>query len=261
MNNPFHLEKKRAVLAKKLKFKELKSTYNEKNPQIEDKNSSRLWDKLNTSIKDYSSHTNPMAVDRNNIIARKIKGVHINVLNIGFGSTNLEHQYFKKNKKIVSWNGIDISRRSVSIARNLFPHAIFSLGDIRSIKSDDNYYDFVIASEVLEHIQPKYTFVALNEVFRVLKPGGHFILSVPLNENLEEMIQNGINPNAHVRIYTPELIKAELSISGFAFLESKSLYAFNSFYRMKTFLIKYFLRDFRKPNDIVIIAKKPGQKR
>jgi SAM-dependent methyltransferase len=44
---------------------------------------------------------------------------------------------------------------------------------------DDSTYDYVIAAEVLEHtMQP---FFAVDEIFRVMKPGGMLFLSVPYN--------------------------------------------------------------------------------
>ena len=47
--------------------------------------------------------------------------------------------------------------------------------DIHNIKSKSNYFDTVIATEVLEHVRdPKK---AVNELYRVLKPKGVCILS------------------------------------------------------------------------------------
>jgi SAM-dependent methyltransferase len=43
----------------------------------------------------------------------------------------------------------------------------------------DNYFDYVICTEVLEHtLQP---FAAVTEIWRILKSGGVFFLSVPFN--------------------------------------------------------------------------------
>jgi len=80
---------------------------------------------------------------------------------------------------------------------------------------------------------------------------------VPLNEGLEAMISKGKNPNAHVRIYTPELIKAELEINGFKILKVKKLFAFHNLYKLKTFIAKYLLRKKSHYNNIIIFAQKP----
>ncbi|OQB19193.1 MAG: hypothetical protein BWY14_00550 [Parcubacteria group bacterium ADurb.Bin192] len=48
-------------------------------------------------------------------------------------------------------------------------------GDIHAIPMEDNYFDTVIASEVLEHVQEPRK--AVSEMHRILKPGGVCILS------------------------------------------------------------------------------------
>jgi ubiquinone/menaquinone biosynthesis C-methylase UbiE len=48
----------------------------------------------------------------------------------------------------------------------------------KELISNDKF-DFILCSEVLEHtLQP---FNAVNELYRILKPGGHLFLTVPFN--------------------------------------------------------------------------------
>lgn len=50
--------------------------------------------------------------------------------------------------------------------------------DLASIPVADNRYDFILCSQVLEHVpEPEKV---LEELYRVLKPGGELFLSVPL---------------------------------------------------------------------------------
>ncbi len=58
----------------------------------------------------------------------------------------------------------------------------------------DNYFDFVITFQVIEHIKDHKTFV--REIFRILKPGGKVILTTP---NIKTSLTR--NP-WHVREYT-----------------------------------------------------------
>lgn len=51
--------------------------------------------------------------------------------------------------------------------------------DLRALSFPSNSFDLVLSAEVFEHIPEPY--VALKEVFRVLKPGGSYIWSVPMN--------------------------------------------------------------------------------
>ncbi len=72
-----------------------------------------------------------------------------------------------------------------------------------------------------------------------------------MNEGLEEMKDN---PNGHVRMYTQDLIKAELEIAGFNILAFKTLYAFNTHYMFKKIISK-ILRNKWIPNNIIVLAQ------
>lgn len=245
--SPFQLEHRRATLARAGNLESLIKTYDIKYPEILDLNTSNLWDKLNAV--GITKKINPMAWDRVNTVVSLINNKS-KMLDIGFGSYIVEN-LITQQKKNVKIYGVDISKESVIRAKKKFPHGEFQVGTILKLPYKDKTFDLVLALEVMEHIQPHNTFKALTEVYRVLKKNGHFIVSVPLNENLEEMISEGKNPNAHVRIYTPELIKAELTIAGFKILREKYLYAFHSFYRLKSLLCS-MIPNLRNPNNIIV---------
>jgi len=254
--NPFAIETMRDELAKARNLDKLRAMYLASYPQIPDQNSPKLWDTLNLEQKPLIT-VNPMEEDRLKIVSHFIKGGNLEILNIGFGSGNLERKYFQSySQASVNWYGIDISPASVKKVQQDFPQGKFEIGNIAKMKLQSDHFDYAIAVEVLEHIPPKNTLQALSEVKRVVKPGGYFIISVPLNEGLEEMISRDENPNAHVRVYTPELIKGELLIAGFIIQGEKKLFAFHNWYRVKTVLAKYIFKKF-KPNNIIILAQKP----
>jgi SAM-dependent methyltransferase len=60
--------------------------------------------------------------------------------------------------------------------------------DITDTKLQDAAYDVVIANHVLEHIADDRQ--AMREVFRLLKPGGLAVLSVPLNPSRQSTYEN-----------------------------------------------------------------------
>lgn len=252
--NPFKIENLRVELAKKRNFKALVKTYTKTYAEIQDFNTPQFWDTFNTEGK---RGKNPMDNDRIRIVNGLIRGKKI--LNVGFGSASLEKKYFSTHpKKIFQWYAIDISPASVKQAKKELPRGKFAVGSILELHFSDNAFDTIVSLEVLEHISPHNTFKALKEMYRVLKPGGYLIISVPLNEGLEKMIKRGYNPNAHVRIYTPELIKAELQIVGFTVVKEKLLFAFHNFYAIKSFIAHtIFPRKFQ-PNNIILLAKKSG---
>lgn len=66
-----------------------------------------------------------------------------------------------------------------------------------------NSFDYVISFQVIEHIKDDFGFI--KEIYRVLKPGGRFIVSTP---NKEMSLTR--NP-WHIREYTPDEFKNLLS--------------------------------------------------
>lgn len=59
-------------------------------------------------------------------------------------------------------------------------------GYSQSIPFDSGYFDKVIMTEVLEHLPEDIFHTTLDEVRRVLKPGGEFTGTVPYREKLQE---------------------------------------------------------------------------
>jgi len=73
--------------------------------------------------------------------------------------------------------GIDINPRNVAKAKKYVPQAIIEEGDVESLPFNNNSFDTVLCTEVLEHlVLPER---AVNEFRRVLKPGGYLIGSIP----------------------------------------------------------------------------------
>ena len=74
-------------------------------------------------------------------------------------------------------DGIEVSNRAASIAQNYSNGEVFN-GTIHSINNLHNsHYDAVTSWEVLEHDPTPLKFAA--NVYRALKPGGYWALSVP----------------------------------------------------------------------------------
>ena len=88
--------------------------------------------------------------------------------------------------------------------------------DICALPFEDNTYDFILCNHVLEHIPNDLK--AMEELYRVLKPGGTAILQVPLEEDRENTFEdNSITDRQertrifgqydHVRIYGQDYYK------------------------------------------------------
>jgi len=71
--------------------------------------------------------------------------------------------------------GIENSKEAILIGKKIFPKAKIKLGDIYNLPYPSNYFDLVLATEVLEHLENPQK--ALSEIIRVAKK--YIILSVP----------------------------------------------------------------------------------
>lgn len=81
--------------------------------------------------------------------------------------------------------GVDISKEVVKRAKKNFGHKVspnkMKVGDVRMLPFPDNTFDVVWSYGTIEHIRENQQ--AVNEAFRVLKPGGLFISG--LNNRLD----------------------------------------------------------------------------
>jgi ubiquinone/menaquinone biosynthesis C-methylase UbiE len=114
-------------------------------------------------------------------------------------------------------SGIDINKEHLKIARKQLPKkVVLKHASVYEIPFKDKSFNKIILSEVLEHLEDEDK--ALQEIRRVLKPGGKIVITVPnkdypflwdpINRFLEDIfqmrIQKGIFAGIwayHVRLY------------------------------------------------------------
>jgi len=54
--------------------------------------------------------------------------------------------------------------------------------DVHNLNFDDNIFDIVVCQDVFEHVADPLK--GLSEIFRVLKPGGQMLMTLPSNQNI-----------------------------------------------------------------------------
>jgi SAM-dependent methyltransferase len=135
--------------------------------------------------------------------------------------------------------GVDSNKYALEQASKLDFDKLIQVDDFTKDKLpiDNESVDLVICKDVLEHlIDPEFL---THEIFRILKPGGYFLVHVPNHfpiwGRLKFLFTNNIDtfsyfPNAnrydfpHIRFFTLDSMKDILKVSGFASIENISYF-------------------------------------
>ena len=119
-----------------------------------------------------SIFVNPCFIIRNGIYRNilrhslKMKG---NILDVGCGSKPYEQLFSNADRYI----GVDIKVSGHDHINSKIDHFY----DGKTLPFDDQYFDCVVCFEVLEHVFNLDEL--LSEIYRVLKPNGMFLISIP----------------------------------------------------------------------------------
>ena len=244
----FEAEEYRKKLLQEKQFLLLLDTYSDEFPSIPDKNSGSFWDKRFTEKKQEIHY---MEEDRNMVVAQTVKNGET-ILDLGIGKGEVEQLLFKKFGRKIDVFGTDITSDTLKKLKKKYYFWNFSYQRLEKLNFEGKYFDRVFFLEVLEHLKPSSTLKVLKEIFRVLKDDGEFVVSVPINEGLEEMYP--YNPNSHLRVYSEELLKFELNHCGFKVNRIVRLTAFPNHYYLKKFINLIFRS--RAPNNLIFICRK-----
>jgi SAM-dependent methyltransferase len=127
------------------------------------------------------------------------------LLDVGCGAGNMIHHLSHYGKV----KGLEIDERPVKVARERgYDVDLFDVTD--PMPFDDNSFDAVTALDVIEHNEDDMAI--LTDTYRILKPGGYIIITVPA---FMWLWSHNDDINAHVRRYTARKIKQKLSQTGF----------------------------------------------
>ena len=141
----------------------------------------RIWDHVQTTRVDFFEHARGRYTAMAALARRQVGGGPARVLNIGIGAGGLERILLARDWQVAS---LDPSADAVEGQKRLGVDA--RCGYAQAMPFDAGSFDVVVASEVLEHIEPETRAQALREVARVLAPGGSFVGSVPYREVLAD---------------------------------------------------------------------------
>ncbi|MBN2078985.1 MAG: class I SAM-dependent methyltransferase [Spirochaetes bacterium] len=189
-----------------------------------------------------------------------------NILDYGSGKGYLLSYLMDYNVRLF---GCDFSRESIDYIKNKFnkfpkfENALF----IRKFptKFKDGQFDIVFLIETIEHLTDAYYDSTLNEIHRILKKGGHIIITTPNSEDLT--VNRIICPDCggvfhmvqHLKSFTSFELAAFTSGKGFTTIrcEAVNFEHYNAKSRLRR-LIKKILMDIISKNrpHLVYIGQK-----
>lgn len=145
------------------------------------------------------------------------------LLDVGFGAATLMQVAAEK-----GWqpSGVEISKPAIEHAKKLGLNVFH--GELSEAKFPNDYFDVITASEIIEHcFQPE---ILLNEVIRILRPGGLFWATTPsakgLSYQLTGLDWTVICPPEHLQLFSKKGIREMLKKAGFSHSSIKA-FGFN----------------------------------
>ncbi len=141
------------------------------------------------------------------------------VLDLGCGTGLQTLHIGKKCKQII---GVDPNESAIGHARKLSSECRslnilneFRCGKLEEENFCDNYFDKVFSICTIEHI-PNYE-ETIKEIYRILKPGGKFLLSVDCLETIQDqkLLQKHKKDNYVIKLFKADELRNILETSGF----------------------------------------------
>jgi len=152
----------------------------------------------------------------NSTVAKLISGKQI--LEIGCSSGGAAQDYCQSCEH---FTGVDVSDEGIKAAKALnLDNAIFQECDAHQLPFEDGKFDVVIVSSLLHHLDLE---VALSEIRRVLKVGGHLLAKEPLGTNPVFNFYRLLTPEARTVDERP-FSQSDLKLMNTTFLPTTVVY-------------------------------------
>lgn len=205
---------------------------------------------------------------REHVISKVKKNIK-SILDVGCGRAWVAEHYTPKGIDVYS---LDISITNPAKAKELYPSGNHKsvVGDSFKLPFENNSFDCVIASEIIEHVVQPAEFI--KELFRVVKKSGELIITTPYKEKLQYYLCIHCNrktpAHAHIHSFDEKILEelykgsdlAEFSFNTFGnklliFLRTYTILQFFPF-RLWKIKDRFFNLVYNKPLHIICVYKK-----
>jgi ubiquinone/menaquinone biosynthesis C-methylase UbiE len=100
------------------------------------------------------------------------QGPRISMLELACGSANDYRTFVDSGLGAhIDYRGIDLTVKNIENARRRFPNIAFEVGDVRDVQHPDRSFDFVVASDIFEHLSIDGMERTLSEAVRLARRG------------------------------------------------------------------------------------------
>lgn len=152
------------------------------------------------------------------------------ILEVGFGSGLT---FLNLNEKYKTIFGLDLTC-DVNIVKEVFAshsiHPDLRNGNILSMPYADNQFDTVLLISILEHLKPDELTQAVEEIKRVLKPGGQVIYGVPVERPFMVFMFRLLGYNIREHHFSTEVEVMQANDKTFKKISVHAMKAFPSFF-------------------------------
>lgn len=111
---------------------------------------------------------------------------------------------------LIDGEGIDDNTIAVKLAKEMGANVV--MGDAYNLEYNDNTFDNVLMSDVIEHLEKPD--IAVKEVKRVLRPNGYYYIVTPPAK------MGGLHDKYHYKEYTPKELVEYIESWGFILINN-----------------------------------------
>ena len=170
-----------------------------------------------------------------------------NILDIGCATGNFFYALKKENNSLQLF-GLDDSREMISRAKNKFKDIKFVVGQAEKLPFENDYFNLIVILGSFHYFQNQI--VALQECYRVLKNGGHLVMTLPQCDTSWQKFRMNIIERNCFKLF-PDDVKRDcifVSFDNLLLLGKES----------KLYLVKTAVRKFEGIKTRLVIFEKYG---
>ena len=187
-------------------------------------------------------------------ILKEIKKNYLNLnkntklLDMGCGSGKFLN--FIKNELKIDCYGIDVAKERIINCKEKYKNINFSIGSTEKTSYENNFFDIIISTQTIEHLDNKKLHNSFLEFNRILKPNGILLITTRYNEDLSKGVK--LCPDCHA------VFKHSQHMQSFSIERLKDIlenYTFTSVILKRSIcklsVEQYFISRFTKLNKLI----------